>query len=390
MPDVEHQAVAEQVFSGLDAIKDLRTETAAELDVLMPSILDRASRGSCKGKAMKALASYRPMVLGIGLLLSASALHSYALTEGDYTYTVESGKATITAFPKNYAGALTMPAALGGCPVAAIGNNSFKSCTNLTAVTIPGTVTNVGEFAFWRCGKLASVSLPDSLTVLGLAAFCACPSLKSVTIPGGVGNVGKTAFAECGLTDLTIRPGVKNIDNGAFEHCPFLTSINIPSSVTNIADLAFSYCYGLTRVAIPSSIARLGQSAFEQCTNLSSVLFQGPAPTLSGSYVFSGTPATIYYLSGTTVWCDTFGGRPTLCWNPAVQHDANFGFTSDRFGFNIAGTTNIPVVVEAATDLASGVWTPLTNATLGISGSLYFTDPSSTNNPVRFYRIVWP
>ncbi len=330
------------------------------------------------------------LALVLGFLLSASVFQSYALTEGDYAYSLSSGQATITNFTKAYAGALAIPSQLGGYPVAAIGKKSFQWCTNLTGVTIPGTVTNVGEYAFLRCGKLASVSLPDSLTVLGLAAFATCPSLKSVTIPGGVDNVGKTAFADCGLTNLTIRPGVKNIDNGAFEHCPFLTSIDIPASVTNIADLAFSYCYGLKRVAIPSSVARLGQSAFEQCTNLSSVLFQGPAPTLSGSYVFSGTPATIYYLPGTTVWGDTFGGRPTLCWNPAVQQDDGFGFTDDRFGFNIAGTTNIPVVVEASTNLSDGVWIPLTNATLGIAGSLRFTDPSSTNHPVRFYRIVWP
>jgi hypothetical protein len=34
----------------------------------------------------------------VGLLLSRRV---YALQEGDYTYTVESGKATITAFSKN-------------------------------------------------------------------------------------------------------------------------------------------------------------------------------------------------------------------------------------------------------------------------------------------------
>jgi len=45
MPDVEHQAVAEQVFAGLDAIKNLHAETATELDALMPSILDRAFKG---------------------------------------------------------------------------------------------------------------------------------------------------------------------------------------------------------------------------------------------------------------------------------------------------------------------------------------------------------
>ncbi len=354
------------------------------------------------------------MALALCLLLSASALKSYALTDGDYTYTVSSGKATITAFSKTYVGTLTIPAKLGGYPVAAIGNNSFKSCTNLTAITIPGTVTNVGEFAFGQCAKLASVNFPDGLNVLGLGSFYACSGLKSVAIPGSVTRIDKSAFGNSGLTNVTIRMGVKNIDNAVFEYCQLLTSASIPDSVTNIADLAFShcyvltdvnigsnvqrigaqafsYCYGLKNVSIPSSATSLGYGAFQQCTNLTSVLFQGPAPTLSGSYVFSGTPATIYYLPAfASNWPVTFGGRPTLCWNPQVQRDADFGFANKRFGFNATGTANIPVAIEACTNLSAGIWKPLTNTTLGTAGSFLFTDPASTNLPARFYRIVWP
>ena len=40
--------------------------------------------------------------------------------------------------------------------------------------------------------------------------------------------------------------------------------------------------------------------------------------------------------------------------------------------------------------LTSGVWIPLTNATLDAAGALRFSDPASTNLPARFYRIVWP
>jgi len=124
---------------------------------------------------------------------------------------------------------------------------------------------------------------------------------------------------------------------------------------------------------------------------LTAIRFLGNIPTLSGQYVFYDTPAKIYYLPDfASNWPATFGGRPTLCWNPTVQKDAAFGFTENRFGFNITGTASIPVAVEATTNLAIGVWMPLTNATLGASGSLSFTDPSSTHMPARFYRIVWP
>jgi len=50
----------------------------------------------------------------------------------------------------------------------------------------------------------------------------------------------------------------------------------------------------------------------------------------------------------------------------------------------------MPVKVEAATNLSSGVWAPITNATLNSSGSLSVADPAASSLPARFYRIVWP
>lgn len=143
-------------------------------------------------------------------------------------------------------------------------------------------------------------------------------------------------------------------------------------------------------VTIPSSATNILGAAFAGCTQLTDILFKGNAPTFQGEYVFYDTPATVYYLPGAAGWGATFDGLPTLCWNPAVQSDSAFGFSTDRFEFNIAGTTNIPVAVEATTNLISGVWTPLTNTTLGAAGSFRFADPGSTNLPARFYRIVWP
>jgi hypothetical protein len=59
-----------------------------------------------------------------------------------------------------------------------------------------------------------------------------------------------------------------------------------------------------------------------------------------------------------------------------------------QFGFNITGTPNIPIVVEASTDLANPVWTPLATMTL-TNGLVYFSEPVQTNSQSRFYRIRW-
>ena len=45
MPTVEKQAQAEVVFARMGALKNLQAETAAELDALLPSILDKAFKG---------------------------------------------------------------------------------------------------------------------------------------------------------------------------------------------------------------------------------------------------------------------------------------------------------------------------------------------------------
>jgi hypothetical protein len=59
------------------------------------------------------------------------------------------------------------------------------------------------------------------------------------------------------------------------------------------------------------------------------------------------------------------------------------------FGFNITGTANIPIVVEACADLASGAWLPVKSLNLP-NGLYYFSDPRWTNYTARAYRIRSP
>jgi hypothetical protein len=77
-------------------------------------------------------------------------------------------------------------------------------------------------------------------------------------------------------------------------------------------------------------------------------------------------------------------------WNPRAQtSNSSFGVQSNQFGFNISGTTSIPIVVEACTNVSNPNWVPLLNYTL-TNGTVYFTDPQWTNYPVRFYRLRSP
>jgi hypothetical protein len=226
---------------------------------------------------------------------------------------------------------------------------------------------SIGQWAFYDCISLTSVTIPNSVTNLGILAFQGCDSLTNITIPDSVTSISDELVAFCAA----------------------LTHITIPNNITNIGDYAFSHS-GLTSITIPKSVTSIGWDVFESCTNLEGAYFQGNAPSV-GSLVFLGenTP-TIYYLPGTTGWGPTFGGRPTVLWNPQAQtNDGSFGIRTNQFGFNITGSSNLIIVVEACINPANPNWCPVATNTL-TGGSSYFSDPQWTNYSSRFYRLRSP
>ena len=259
------------------------------------------------------------------------------------------------------------------------------------ACTISNSVTSIAGGAFAQCASLTSVIIPNSVTSIGSWAFSGCSGLTSVTIPNSVTNFGDDVFNGCtSLTNAAIPDSVTSFGDEAFFGCSKLTSIKIPNSVTRIGRSAFNGCTSLISLTIPKSVTSIGDTAFYRCTNLKGVYFIGNAPSV-GIAVFSMiSNATVYYLPNTTGWTSTFGGRPTLLWNPQVQSTgASFGVRTNRFGFTITGTSKLVVVVEACTNLANPTWSPVATNTL-TNGSSYFSDARWTNYPARLYRLRSP
>ncbi len=264
-----------------------------------------------------------------------------------------------------------------------LGNAAFCSCSNLVSATID--CRNIGDFAFGYCGSLSNVAIGSNVTNIGNFAFAFCNSLTGIIIPGQIAGIGVNAFYSCAnLANLTIGGG--NIGDYAFSACGSLSSVVIGSGVPNVGVGAFADCSSLPSVMISGGVASLGGYAFGADNGLTRIYFLGNAPT-ADSTVFPGVPGTVYYLPGATGWTNPFAGLPVVLWNPVIQTgDGSFGVQSNQFGFNITGIANIPIVVEACTNLANPMWAPLLAGTL-TNGALYFSDPGWTNYPERFYRI---
>ena len=262
-------------------------------------------------------------------------------------YALEDGKATITRVHSNGRTVITLPSTLGGCPVAALGSDAFRGCSDLESVTIPSSVMTVGNYAFAKCGALASLNFDGNAPTCGEKAFDGVASdakayvncdatgfgavgrvwngletaylpvswqysvtsgkatiigvtvgrVTGVAIPATLGGwpvtkIGENAFDANthdteNMTAVKIPEGVTTIGECAFNLCASLKSVTLPSSVTAIELGAFDGCYALTKVTIPSKVSTIGNYAFEMCYNLESVYFNGNAPTC-GTAVFGG------------------------------------------------------------------------------------------------------
>ena len=357
------------------------------------------------------------MLLPLSLLLVLPAA-----VEAQLTFTTNNGAITITGYT-GPAGTVIIPSTTNGYPVTSIAGtySSYYSATNLT---IPDTVTNIGDNAFYRCSYLMKITLGNGVRVIGTNAFYDCISLTSIRFPSTLTRIGDWAFCLCGMTNLTIPSSLTNIGSAAFATCHSLTAITadtnnpafssvagvlfdksqttlvaypggitgsyaVPNGVTNIGSGSFYGC-SLLCVTLPASVGSIGAWAFigsSPSPTLLAVFFEGNPPNVSTSgFPFSG-PTCVYYLPGTSGWGSFFGGTLALLWNPVIQTtNGSVGVRTNQFGFNITGTSNIPVVVEASTELGTHNWTPL-QTNLLVNGLSYFSDPQWTNYPARIYRL---
>jgi hypothetical protein len=212
------------------------------------------------------------------MLLVPNVLQAQGI--GKYFWTTNNGTITITKFGC-VAGTLNIPGTITSLPVTRIGNNAFGSCSYLTRVTIPDSVTSLDSFAFYWCSSLNTVTIPNGVTNIGTGVFEGCTSLPAivvgtlnpafVSVDGVLFNKSQTTLIQYPggkLGNYIIPNSVTSIGSNAFAYCTNLTYVTIPNSITNVGTYAFLYCTGLTNITIPDSVLGLGPGAFHGCTSL--------------------------------------------------------------------------------------------------------------------------
>ena len=262
----------------------------------------------------------------LGLALQFLLALAWASTvQAQYDTIIEGDGVTISGYTGT-GGDVVIPPTLRSLWVRAVGERAFENNTNVSSVTIPGSVTSIGSGAFHGCtelksfrvgsgsstyasldgvllskdmtrlilyppGKQGGYLIPNTVTDIGEGAFQYCTGLTSVTIPDSVTSISDYAFIGCSsLTSVTVPDSVTSIGSSAFYGCTALTNVVIPNSVTDIGDEAFRNCKEMFSMTLPTSITSIGDYTFLGCTKLTSVLIPGNVTSI-GWYSFYGCTA---------------------------------------------------------------------------------------------------
>lgn len=155
----------------------------------------------------------------------------------------------------------------------------FYNCSNLSSVTIPGSVTEIGFMAFHSCASLTTITIPASVTSIGMVAFAGCDNLESFIV-----EEGNTVYAVPQGSNAIIETATHTLIAGC------KTTV-IPDDVTTIGYGAFQMNYNLTSITIPASVTSIGAGAFSSCFYLTSITCLATTPPALGNNCFNGVPA---------------------------------------------------------------------------------------------------
>lgn len=307
---------------------------------------------------------------------------------GDYTYSLDSGNATIIRCKNFTDEEIVVPDTLDGYPVTAIGDFAFSAASdvgaswgnttitytyNYTKITLPEGVKTIGRYAFAENKNLKEVVLPESLTDFNYCAFMNCKNLESVNIPDGieclpdflfsgcaklgtlalpddikiicdnaisitsadllpesVEYLGKELFTGCTEETVTLPENLKVL-RGTFYKMQALKQIEFNEYLKEIGEKTFQNCNGLTEFYVPDSVTLLGNSVFQNCANLTKVYMSVNVTHIPFRAFMNCTSLAEFewYAQKQTVEDSAFRGCPLLSFDFSKSQGIDYGAFSE-------------------------------------------------------------
>lgn len=188
----------------------------------------------------------------------------------------------------------------------------FKGCRRLQTVEIPDNITKIGVASFWECDALLKISGMKNVQEIGDLAFCDCSSLTRIQLPVSLSFLGAGSFAKTiSLQTITIPNTLDEVNTyysyvgiGSGKLYAFdesgLTAVFFQAGLKSIPDYLLSNNSNLKSVDIPKSIKDVGEGAFENCDFLSDVYYYGSEGDWTSVIIDDNnialSTATIHYL----------------------------------------------------------------------------------------------
>ena len=125
-----------------------------------------------------------------------------------------------------------------------LGDGVFQGGSELTAVTLPNTVTDLGPYTF-EYTAIKRLTIPDSVTGITVISpgteieteglFNHCEQMTGVTIGKGLASIHRYTFRGCtALRNVEVRRSTPPaISEHLFDDCPNLAHIYVPASAVN-------------------------------------------------------------------------------------------------------------------------------------------------------------